>query len=85
VATEVFTDKVVDGLHKRLAGVRTKLQERYKKTKPFRMEEVSDDEMLNYYEQMTPQGMANLIKQEGRETINSWIMEMEQMKSRRER
>lgn len=85
MATEVFTDKVVDGLHKRLDGVRAKLQERYKKTKPFRMEEMSDDEMLYYYEQMTPQGMANLIKQEGRETINSWIMEMEMLKQRRKR
>ena len=75
---------MVDLLHQRAAGVQDKLRQQFKNTKPFRMQEVSNDELLFYYNQLTQEQMMTLIQRHGRETISGFIGEMEQLKTRRQ-
>lgn len=76
-------DLVVDELNSRQRDVREELRKRFKKTKPFRMVKVSDKERLDEYLRMTPQDMQMAIQQQGEESVNNYIGEMEELKNRR--
>ena len=81
-------DLVADKLNKRRNAVQSVLRKRFKKTKPFRTEEVSNDEMLVYYNQMTGDVnselyLKTLIERHGETKVNDWIADMEQAKRRR--
>lgn len=78
-------DKVVDLLHKRREAVRAKLQQQYKNVKPFRMQPVSDEELLSEYEQLgqEPERMNDLISNYGEDVVGEFIFEMEKLKLKR--
>jgi len=78
-----IADKVVDGVIERHGKVRARLVEQYKKTKPFRQEPIDPVEMLYHYNQLTPENINELIQVYGRESVNSLIMNMENLKARR--
>lgn len=62
---ENFGDIVIDKLIKRREAVRAKLAERYKRTKPFRMEQVSGAEMLGQFEGLPLEERIRLFEQMG--------------------
>lgn len=76
-------DRVVDKLLDRNKRVRVKLKENYAKTKPFRQEPISNDEMLVYYNMLGSEDINYLIQKHGREAVNEMIYEFETMKPRR--
>ena len=73
----------VDELVERQRLTKLELRARFKKTRPFRMEEVPTDEMLYEYNTMTPEKLNAMIESYGREDVNQYIMEMEQLKRKR--
>jgi len=80
---ESLYDLVVDEILERQRLVKSELAERFKKTKPFRMEEVPQAEMLYEYNTMTPEKLNSLLQTYDREDVNQYIMEMEQLKRKR--
>jgi len=80
---ESMGDRVIDKLHGRTATVRERLRKQYKSERPLRMEKISNDEMLYYYNQITPDQMTYLVQKHGNETMNTFIFEMETLKNRR--
>ena len=78
-------DYVVDELLERKDLVRAELAQRFKKTKPFRMEPVPEDEMLLRYDALTPEQMDELIATDGEEATGQMIQRMETLKQRRAR
>jgi len=77
-------DDVVDILLERQRLVRAELKTRFKKTKPFRLEPMSNDEALYYYNQLTPDKMSQLIETYGREAVNEMIYQFESLKRKKE-
>ena len=77
---ETISDKVVDRLHKRRDMVQNALEKQYKKTKPFRMEPVSEKEMLIYYNMLSNEDMQFLVDKHGNDAINEMIYKYEKMK-----
>ncbi len=75
---ESFSDVVVDRLHERMQKVNQKLTNQYSKTKPFRMEPVSDEQHLYIYNNMNEQDLNYAIQTYGREPVNQWLFEMNQ-------
>lgn len=75
-------DLTVDELHERRKLVRAELKERFRKTRPFRREPVSSAEALYYYNQLTFEGLQELIATYGRDDVNEMIYEMETLKRR---
>ena len=59
------------------------LRARFKRTKPFRMKEIPADERLYEYNTMTPEKLNTMIETYGREDVNQYIAEMEQLKAKR--
>ena len=78
-----FGDIVVDKLKERRDVVRATLKQRFKRTQPFRMEKISDEEMLALYNSTTPEQMVDMINQYGAKSVNDYIGEMESLKERR--
>lgn len=76
-------DLIVDKLHERKTVVKDMLTKRYKKTTPFRMEPVDNDQLLYVYENMASQDVQYGIAQYGRDAMNDFIFEMEKSKQRR--
>jgi len=75
----------VDDLLELQQLAKLELRARFKGTKPFRMQKISTDEMLYEYEAMkrTPEKLLTMIETYGREDVNQYIMEMEQLKRKR--
>lgn len=82
---ESLGDKVVDRLHERRWLVRQKLRETYKKTKPFREEPISNNELLFYYNDLDASDIDYLVQTHGRDKVNTLIAEMETLKQRRQK
>ena len=59
------------------------LRARFKRTKPFRMKEIPADERLYEYNTMTPEKLNTMIETYGRDDVNQYIAEMEQLKAKR--
>ncbi len=83
MAEKSILDLVVDELKVRQGLLRGELSKRFKRTKPFRMEPISDDEMLLRYDMMTTQDMEQLIATNGEEEVGMMIQEMEELKRRK--
>jgi len=83
---ESLYDLVVDELLERQQLTKLELRARFKKTRPFRMKEIPVDEMLYEYEAMkrTPKKLNTMIETYGREDVNQYIMEMEQLKRKKQ-
>ena len=73
----------VDELVERQQLTKLELRARFKKTKPFRMEEVPADEMLYEYNTMTPEKLNTMLQSYDRDDVNQYIMEMERLKRKR--
>jgi len=78
-----IADIVVDKLHERRRMLQFKLADKYKSTKPFRMEPISNEEMLLQYNMLTPEKMATLIDNYGRDAVNELVFTMEKMKQKK--
>ncbi len=76
-------DKVTDRLLDLRLKVRGKLHEQFRRTKPYRSEEVSADEELYAYNQLTEDEMFRLIRKHGSEAVNELVMRNETLKQRR--
>ena len=76
-------DYAVDLLLERQASVIDELKRRFKKTKPFRQEPVSNEESLYYYSQMTPEKEAEYRQLFGSETIDDYKNKMNKLLARR--
>ena len=81
----IFED-AVEILLERQQLTKLELRARFKKTRPFRMKEIPVDEMLYEYEAMkrTPEKLLAMIETYGREDVNQYIMEMEQLKRKKQ-
>ena len=73
-------DKVVDELHTRRKAVQLELSKQYKKQKPFRMEEVSKDNLMWIYENMKPEDVQYSVETYGEENVNQFIMDCETLR-----
>ena len=78
-------DLVVDELVERQRLVKAELRSRFKKTKPFRMEPMSDEEALYHYNQLTPEKILELISTHGEDAINEMVFQLETLKAKKER
>lgn len=76
-------DKVTDRLHDLRFKVRAKLHDQFRRTKPYRGEEITLDEELYAYNQLTEPEMFRLIERHGPEAVNEMVMRMETRKRRR--
>ena len=74
----------VDELLERQQLTKLELRARFKKTKPFRMEQVPADEMLAEYNTMTPEKFNILLNTYGRDTMGEMVYNMEQLKKKRQ-
>jgi len=77
---ENIYDKVVDELHTRKKTVQLELSKQYKKQKPFRMEEVSKDNLMWIYENMKPEDVQYSVETYGEENVNQFIMDCETLR-----
>ncbi len=77
-------DKVLDKLHQRREKVQQVLMEQYRKTRPFRMEPVSNDQHIYIYQNMTPEDLQYAVQTYGRDAVNEWIFEVEKKLQRRQ-
>ena len=80
---ESIFELAVNELLERQRLTKLELRERFKKTKPFRMEPVSEDEQLAEYMAMTPETMDERLQRDGIEATNAYIMQMEELKRRK--
>lgn len=62
---ENFGDLVIDKLIKRREAVRAKLAERYKRTKPFRMEKVSGAKLLEGFNEKPDEEKLRIFQELG--------------------
>ena len=74
----------VDELLERQQLTKLELRARFKKTKPFRMEEVKMDEMMYEYNTLTPEKFNILLNTYGRDTMGEMVYNMEQLKKKRQ-
>ena len=72
-------DKATDRLLDLNAKVKAKLHRDFRRTKPYRGEEVTPDEELYAYNQLTEDEMFRLIQRHGDEAVNAMVMRMETM------
>ncbi len=78
-------DMVLAEMRKRRLAVRMMLKERYENTKPFGMErKMTPDEMLAEYENQTSESIDRMIQERGRHETNQYLMEMEQLKNKKQ-
>ncbi len=76
-------DLTVDILVERQRWTKDELRKRFKKTKPFRMEPVSDNELIKRYDSMTQEQWAELMNTHSQDEVEGYKNEMENMKIRR--
>tara|TARA_Y100000310_G_C20680535_1_gene815673 strand:- start:125 stop:379 length:255 start_codon:yes stop_codon:yes gene_type:complete len=76
-------DKVVDNSLVTMRLVRGELEERFKHTKPFRMERVTREEKLLEYDELTPSQEAINRQHFGDDAMNTYIDKMERLKGGR--
>lgn len=85
MAKENMGDRIIEKLHERRETVRGKLRQGYKGVKPFRMEPIDNNELLFYYNGLSPDDMNYLVTTHGEEKVGEFIFEMEQMKQKKRR
>ncbi len=80
---ENVLDRVHEGLGERIGRFRERIHSDFKGTQKFRQEPISEDEQLRQYDSLGIPGVMALVAQYGAEAIQSYIFNMEQMKTRR--
>ena len=81
--TSIFED-AVEILLERQRLTKLELKARFKKTKPFRMEQVPTDEMMYEYNTMTPEKFNTLLNTYGEEVMNEFVYNMEMLKRKKQ-
>uniref|UniRef100_A0A6M3XJJ2 Uncharacterized protein n=1 Tax=viral metagenome TaxID=1070528 RepID=A0A6M3XJJ2_9ZZZZ len=76
-------DMVVDELLERQRLVRAELRNRFKKTKPFRMEPLSNEEALYEYDTRGFEIFSDIVSKEGIDAAIAYRDRMENLKQRR--
>ena len=76
-------DSILGRMNKRVDAVAKRLSSQYKGVKPFDAQEVKPEDQLFWYEQLGTQDMDYLIEKYGRDRINQFVFESEQIKARR--
>lgn len=76
-------DETVDILVERQKWTKEELRRRFKKTRPFRMEPISDDEMIQRYDATTPEQWVELMTTHDPAEVEAYKNEMEELKRRR--
>lgn len=76
-------DKVVDTLNARISMVRKKLHTDMKNTKPFRQEEVTPEERIFWYRDLTPEDTQFLVEKHGEDKVMDEFNEIETLMRRR--
>ena len=76
-------DRINDKILNRIERVSARMTREFKGANPFDKEPVSKEEILYYYNQLTPEKMNELIQTHGRDTVNQMIAEMEGLKRRK--
>jgi len=79
---ENIADNILGRMNKRVEAVSNRLSEQYKGVKPFDAQEVKPEDQLYWYEQLGVQDMDYLIEKYGRDTINTYVFNMETIKRR---
>ena len=74
----------VDELLERQQLTKLELRERFKRTKPFRMEEVPQAEMLYEYNTMTPEKFNALLNTYGEDAMGDFVYNMEMLKKKKQ-
>ena len=77
-------DEALNGVEDIVGQVSDSISKELKNTKPFDKKQISNDELLYYYTTLTPDDMDYLMSKYDRDTINDFIFDMEQVKSRRQ-
>ena len=80
---ENVADNILTRMNKRVEAVSRRLSSQYKGVKPFDAQEVKPEDQLFWYEQLGTQDMDYLIEKYGRDAINQFVFESEQIKARR--
>jgi len=73
-------DLTIDELVARHRLVKTELQKRFKKTRPLRMEPVSDEELLQRYENTTQEEWAEIMSTHDPDDVEKYRNKMENLK-----
>ena len=76
-------DRVADEVGIRIDRVREKLRGQAKKEKPFRMEPVDNDTLLYVYGNMAPEDVNYAVSTYGKDAVNQWMFDMEQLRNNR--
>jgi len=80
--TSIFED-AVEILLERQQLTKLELRARFKKTRPFRMEQVPTDEMMYEYNTMTPEKFNTLLNTYGEGVMNEFVYNMEMLKKKK--
>jgi len=80
---QAMSDRVVDKLVGRLNTVRTKLHTDFKNTKPFRQEEVTPEERIFWYRDLSQEDVQFLVEKHGDEKVMVEFNEIEKLIERR--
>jgi len=75
-------DIAVDILSDRRQLAKDELKSRFKRTRPFRKDPVSEEEQLYYYNQMTTETLDRLIADYGEEAANNYLFKMNQLEEK---
>ena len=76
-------DLTVDILVERQRWTKEELRKRFKKTRPFRTEPISDDELIQRYDNTTQEQWMELMSTHDPAEVEAYKNEMENMKIRR--
>ena len=78
-----IADNILARVNKTVGNVANRLSRQYKGVKPFDKEPVRSEDQLYWYEQLGIEDINALIEKHGREKVNYFIFESEQIKQRR--
>ena len=76
-------DLALDEMHKRRRLVKEELVKRYKGKRPFRMEHISNDDLLLEYETKGEEIFSKIANKQGLDAGISYINEMDALKRKR--
>ena len=83
MAKENIGDLVIDEMLRRRSLVKALLQKEYKSVKPLRMEPVSNDELIQRYDNMTQEQWLEIMTTRSPEEVEKYRNEMEELKRRK--
>lgn len=78
-------DSIKEGVVERLGWARERFSKEWKGVKPFNKPQLSNEELLYIYENMSPEDEAFIKGKYGEDIVNRRFMEMQRIKMRRRR